>query len=49
MSIVKNSLKLLSPKEEKIIRLRFGIAEDENDTENFPMTKEMWKAIKKDN
>ena len=49
MTIVKNSLKLLTPKEEKIIRLRFGIAEDENDTENFPMTNEMWKALKKDN
>ena len=45
ISIVKDSLKLLSPKEEKIIRLRFGIEESETDTNNFPMTKEMWSNI----
>lgn len=39
--IIKESLKLLSPKEEKIIRLRFGISENENDNLNFPITEEM--------
>jgi RNA polymerase sigma factor (sigma-70 family) len=41
MQIIKNNLLLLSPKEEKIIRLRFGIEEDINDLENFPVTEEM--------
>ena len=45
INIVKDSLKLLSPKEEKIIRLRFGIEESETDTNNFPMTEEMWSNI----
>ena len=41
ISLIKKNLKLLTPKEEKIIRLRFGIEEDKNDTENFPITKQM--------
>lgn len=45
LDIIKESLSLLSPKEEKIIRLRFGITEDENDTKKFPMTEEMWNNI----
>jgi RNA polymerase sigma factor (sigma-70 family) len=45
ISIVKDSLKLLTSKEEKIIRLRFGIEESETDTKNFPMTEEMWSSI----
>lgn len=40
-SLIRESLSLLTPKEEKIIRLRFGITEDKFDTENFPVTKEM--------
>ena len=40
-SLIKKNLKLLSSKEEKIIRLRFGIEESENDIENFPITEEM--------
>ena len=39
--LIKKNLKLLTPKEEKIIRLRFGIEENENDVENFPVTEEM--------
>tara|TARA_B100000035_G_C20936546_1_gene525461 strand:- start:237 stop:980 length:744 start_codon:yes stop_codon:yes gene_type:complete len=41
MKIIKKSLLLLTPKEEKIIRLRFGIEEDINDNKNFPVTEEM--------
>lgn len=41
ISLIKKNLKLLSAKEEKIIRLRFGIEEDKNDKTNFPITKEM--------
>ena len=39
--IIYQSLSLLTPKEEKIIRLRFGIGEDEDNVENFPVTNEM--------
>lgn len=39
--IIRESLSLLTPKEEKIIRLRFGITEDEFDNENFAITKDM--------
>ena len=39
--IIYKSLSLLTPKEEKIIRLRFGIGEEEDNVENFPVTKEM--------
>ena len=41
ISLIKKNLKLLTHKEEKIIRLRFGIEEDKNDTENFPITRQM--------
>lgn len=40
-SLIRESLSLLTPKEEKIIRLRFGITEDKFDVENFPVTEEM--------
>ena len=39
--IIRKSLSLLTAKEEKIIRLRFGITEDVNDFKNFPVTQEM--------
>ena len=39
--LIKKSLSLLTAKEEKILRLRFGIGEDENDNKNFPITDEM--------
>ena len=41
MSIIKKNLKLLSSKEEKIIRLRFGIEECEYNVEEFPITDDM--------
>ena len=43
--IIRESLRLLSPKEEKIIRLRFGITEDKNNFENFPITDEMMEYL----
>jgi RNA polymerase primary sigma factor len=43
--IIRDSLSLLTPKEEKIIRLRFGITEDEYNNENFPVTSEMEKYL----
>ena len=33
------ALKKLSSREEKIIRLRFGLSEDDHDSENFPISK----------
>jgi RNA polymerase primary sigma factor len=47
MSIIRKNLLLLTPKEEKIIRLRFGIEEDINDVENFPVTEEMKRYLEK--
>ncbi|MBT6402433.1 hypothetical protein HOK09_03155 [Candidatus Woesearchaeota archaeon] len=43
--IVKESLSLLTSKEEKILRLRFGITEDINNVAKFPITKEMKKYL----
>jgi RNA polymerase sigma factor (sigma-70 family) len=43
--IIKDSLKLLSSKEEKIIRLRFGISECDSNTTEFPVTKEMIESF----
>jgi RNA polymerase primary sigma factor len=43
ISIIKNSLKLLTPKEEKVIRLRFGI--QESNPEEFPVTEDMKKYL----
>jgi DNA-directed RNA polymerase sigma subunit (sigma70/sigma32) len=36
--IVRNSLASLTAREEKIMRMRFGISENENDHVNFPIT-----------
>jgi len=43
--IIRDSLSLLTPKEEKIIRLRFGITEEEYNNVNFPVTAEMEKYL----
>ncbi len=45
--IVEESLSLLTPKEEKIIRLRFGINNNDSNIKNFPVTKEMRKYLEK--
>jgi len=41
MKIIKQNLQKLSPKEDKIIRLRFGLEEDPGNTTDFPLTQEM--------
>jgi len=38
VAAVRLALSCLTPREEKIVRLRFGIAEDPMDHENFPIT-----------
>jgi len=43
--IIKHSLSLLSNKEEKIIRLRFGIGESSENIQKFPVTQEMEKYL----
>jgi len=43
--IVEESLSLLTPKEEKIIRLRFGINDNDNNFAKFPVTPEMRKYL----
>ncbi len=46
MTIIKKNLRLLSSKEEKIIRLRFGIEESNSDIEEFPVTSYMKEYLK---
>lgn len=41
------ALARLSSREEKIIRLRFGMTEHEDDVENFPITKTEYRQLKK--
>lgn len=45
--IVEESLSLLTSKEEKIIRLRFGINNNDDNIEKFPVTKEMREYLDK--
>ncbi len=45
VKLVRESLSLLTPKEEKILRLRFGITEDEDNTEEFPVTDKMMEYL----
>ena len=45
IQIVRESLKCLSPKEEKIIRLRFGITESSSNTKEFPITDDMLEYL----
>ena len=47
MQIIKKNLLLLTAKEEKIIRLRFGIEENPHDIKNFPVTDEMKEYLDK--
>jgi len=44
-NIIRQSLSLLTAKEEKIIRLRFGITESSENVEKFPVTKEMMEYL----
>ncbi len=43
--ILIDSLKLLTPREEKILRLRFGLYTADDDIENFPITFEQLLAL----
>ena len=45
--MVRQALGSLSDREEKILRLRFGIAEDPTDHKSFPVTNRELSSIKK--
>lgn len=45
MAIVRQALTTLTPKEEQVMRLRFGISEDPADHERFPITKSQLKLL----
>ena len=47
MLIVKQVLTELSPKESAILRLRFGLTEDETNHEQFPISEEELSDLKK--
>ena len=46
-SALVKALNRLTPREENIIRLRFGLAEQDTDHENFPITKKQYNVLKK--
>ena len=46
IEVIQRSLHTLSEREEKIIRLRFGISDDVNNHQEFPVTKGELKTIK---
>lgn len=45
VGIVKEVIKTLPPRDEKILRLRFGILEDDKDHESWPITEEEMKVL----
>ena len=45
IEIVRNALSTLTPREEKVIRLRFGISEEPNNDSEFPITFEELSAL----
>ena len=45
--LIREALHTLTPREEKIIRLRFGISEEPDDSLSFPITKAELRNIKK--
>ena len=47
VSLIREAIHTLTPREEKIIRLRFGISEDPCDATKFPITKSELRKIKK--
>lgn len=46
VNVVRQALSSLSEREEKIMRLRFGITDDENDSSKFPITKNQVEFLK---
>ena len=42
---IRRGLQSLTPREEKILRLRFGLTEDPTDHANFPITNEEIESL----
>lgn len=45
VNVLKYALSTLTPREERIVRLRFGIAEEDDDTDNFPISKSEYDQL----
>lgn len=45
MQALKSAMDSLTPREQKIVRLRFGITESDEDTENFPITESEYNKL----
>jgi len=46
LATLRAAMSSLTPREEKIVRLRFGIAESDEDTERFPITESEYSELK---
>lgn len=46
VQVLRSALSTLTPREERVVRLRFGIAEDDDNTESFPITAEEFDQLK---
>ena len=45
ISVMRQALSTLTPREERIVRLRFGISEPDDDHENYPITQEEYDSL----
>lgn len=45
ISVMRHALSTLTPREERIVRLRFGISEPDDDHENYPITQEEYDCL----
>lgn len=48
MHALKSAMESLTPREQKIVRLRFGIAESDEDTDNFPISESEYNTLVKE-
>lgn len=45
INVMRHALNTLTPREERIVRLRFGISEPDDDHENYPITQEEYDSL----
>lgn len=48
VAVLRQALSTLTPREERVVRLRFGISEEEDNTEEFPISSDEYEALKSD-
>jgi DNA-directed RNA polymerase sigma subunit (sigma70/sigma32) len=48
VAVLRQALSTLTPREERVVRLRFGISEEEDNTEAFPISADEYEALKSD-